>query len=279
MQSTKAARGTLYLTVQQLIQYLAAFIFYAGLARFITQTEVGLWSILTASTAVFTTLTLLGLPVATQKYVSENYGRGDLSLAASISRLSFTIVALSTLPTLTAALLLSSSLSTLIPGGAEYAIPFILILSASAILNFTALYGAGMLGLGMCLEVAVQNLAFILISKASGLALAYRGYGLSAHLVKTLYLPFYSTLVELSEMVEVQVKEVDPQGRISIPIEWRKNWKSRKLVLVRRGDRIEVVPVEPTLPSNLFDSIRISEKVDFADPHSLKRALFELQEH
>jgi len=35
-------------------------------------------SILTASTAVFTTLTLFGLPVATQKYVSENYGRGDL---------------------------------------------------------------------------------------------------------------------------------------------------------------------------------------------------------
>ena len=94
MQSGKAARGTLYLAIQQLIQYLAAFIFYVGVARFITQAEVGLWSILTASTAVFTTLTLLGLPVATQKYVSENYGRGDLSSAASVSRLSFTIVAL-----------------------------------------------------------------------------------------------------------------------------------------------------------------------------------------
>jgi len=30
--------------------------------------------------------------VATQKYVSENYGRGDLDAAASVSRLSFTIV-------------------------------------------------------------------------------------------------------------------------------------------------------------------------------------------
>jgi len=178
MQSSKAARGTLYLTVQQLIQYLAALIFYVGVARFITQAEVGLWSIMTASTAVFTTLTLLGLPVATQKYVSENYGRGDLGSAASISRLSFRIIVLSTLPALTVVLLLSPSLSTLILGGAEYTIPFILILSASAILNFTALYGAGMLGLGMYLQVAVQNLAFILISKASGLALAYRGYGL-----------------------------------------------------------------------------------------------------
>ena len=178
MQSTMAARGTLYLAMQQFIQYLVAFIFYAGVARFITQAEVGLWSILTASTAVFTTLTLLGLPVATQKYVSENYGRGDLGSAASISRLSFTVVALSTLPALTVVLLLSPSLSTLILGGAEYTIPFILVLSASAMLNFTALYGADMLGLGMYLEVAVQNLAFILISKAAGLALAYVGYGL-----------------------------------------------------------------------------------------------------
>jgi len=109
---------------------------------------------LTASTAVFTTLTLLGLPVATQKYVSENYGRSDLGVTASISQLSFTIVALSTLPTLTAALLLSSSLSTLILAEAEYTISFILILSASAILNFTALYGAGILGLEMYLEAS-----------------------------------------------------------------------------------------------------------------------------
>jgi len=78
MQSTKAARGTLYLAIQQLIQFLAAFIFYAGVARFITQTEVGLWSILTASTAVLTTLTLLELPVTTQKYVSENCARAQL---------------------------------------------------------------------------------------------------------------------------------------------------------------------------------------------------------
>ena len=178
MRSTKAARGTLYLTIQQVIQYLAAFIFYASVARFITQTEVGLWSILMATTAVFTTLTLLGLPVATQKYVSENHGRGDLREAASISRLSFTIVALATLPILTMILLLSSPLSTLILEGTEHTIPLILVLGASAILNFTALYGAEMLGLGMYLEVAVQNLAFILVSKATGLVLAYLWHGL-----------------------------------------------------------------------------------------------------
>jgi len=44
--------------------------------------------------------------------------------------------------------------SKLILAEAEYTIPFILILSASAILNFTALYGASMLGLGMYLEAS-----------------------------------------------------------------------------------------------------------------------------
>jgi len=178
MRSSKAARGTLYLTVQQLIQYLAAFIFYGAVARLISQAEVGLWSVMTASTAVFSTFTLLGLPVAAQKYVSENYGRGDLGVAASISRLGFTVVAFSTLSTLAAVLLLSPSLPMLLLGTTEYTFPFILVLSTSAILNFTTLYGADMLGLGMYTQVAIQNLAFFLISRGSGLALAYGGYGL-----------------------------------------------------------------------------------------------------
>ena len=77
------------------------------------------------------------------------------------------------------------------------------------------------------------------------------------------------------EMEESVVKKVDPQGRISIPIEWRRDWKSDKVVLKRRGDSIEVTPIEPISPSSLFDSIKIGDEVDFTDPHSLKKALLE----
>lgn len=73
------------------------------------------------------------------------------------------------------------------------------------------------------------------------------------------------------------VKEVDSQGRVSIPMRWRKGWKTRKLVLIKRGNKIEIIPIEPTSPSNLFDSIKISKNVDFADPHSLRKALLELE--
>lgn len=76
-------------------------------------------------------------------------------------------------------------------------------------------------------------------------------------------------------MEESVVKRVDPQGRISIPVEWRKGWKSDRVVLRRLGDRIEVTPIEPTLPSSLFDSIEVGDEVDLTDPRSLRRALLE----
>ena len=80
-------------------------------------------------------------------------------------------------------------------------------------------------------------------------------------------------------MEEVIVKEVDSQGRISIPVDWRRKWKSRKLVLRKIGNRIELIPIEPTLPSEMFDAVEIQEDVDFTDPHSLKKALLELSKH
>ena len=74
------------------------------------------------------------------------------------------------------------------------------------------------------------------------------------------------------------MRKVDPQGRISIPAEWLRSWKSKKVVLTRHGNKIEVVPMVTILPSSLFDSIKISKNVDFTDPHSLRKALLELRD-
>jgi bifunctional DNA-binding transcriptional regulator/antitoxin component of YhaV-PrlF toxin-antitoxin module len=74
------------------------------------------------------------------------------------------------------------------------------------------------------------------------------------------------------------VKRVDSQGRISIPVEWRRGWKSDRVILRRHGDRVEVTPIEPIPPSSLFDSIKVGDDVDFTDPHSLRRALLEPEE-
>ena len=98
-------------------------------------------------------------------------------------------------------------------------------------------------------------------------------------LVKDLNLAFFFNLVESFELVEVVLKSLDAQGRVAIPAAWRRGWKSGKVILIRRGGKIELSPVEPMLPSSLFDSIKIVDDVDFIDSHSLKRALLERSAH
>jgi|YelNatPaOPRAMG01_1025707.scaffolds.fasta_scaffold33688_2 bifunctional DNA-binding transcriptional regulator/antitoxin component of YhaV-PrlF toxin-antitoxin module len=78
-------------------------------------------------------------------------------------------------------------------------------------------------------------------------------------------------------MAEIVVREIDSQGRVSIPARWRKSFKSRKLALIKREDKIEIVSIEALSPSALFDSINVSEHVDFTDPHSLRKALMEYE--
>lgn len=94
-------------------------------------------------------------------------------------------------------------------------------------------------------------------------------------MVICLYLEMMPFLVDLCGMEETIVKRVDEQGRVSIPVGWRKDWKSDKVVLRKKGSIIEMIPIEPVSPSTLFDSIEITNDVDFADSHSLKRALME----
>ncbi len=95
------------------------------------------------------------------------------------------------------------------------------------------------------------------------------------NLVIYLYLVAEYVVVAVIFMEETVVRKIDPQGRVSIPVHWRKSWKTDKVVLKRNGDRIQVIPIEPTLPSDLFDSVEMGDKVDFTDPHSLRRAFME----
>lgn len=98
-------------------------------------------------------------------------------------------------------------------------------------------------------------------------------------LVKCLYLTFYNILVETVKLVETTLKKLDAQGRIAIPAAWRRSWKSGKVILIKRGEKIELSPIELVSPSSLFDSIEISDNVDFTDSHSLRRALLERTAH
>jgi hypothetical protein len=77
-------------------------------------------------------------------------------------------------------------------------------------------------------------------------------------------------------MSDVVVKRIDAQGRISLPVDWRRDWKSNKVVLTKLGSSIQVSPIEPLSPSELFDSIEVPADVDISDSHALRRGLLEM---
>ena len=72
----------------------------------------------------------------------------------------------------------------------------------------------------------------------------------------------------------VVVRRLDPRGRIAIPADWRAEWKSDRVVLTWRKGKVEVSSIKPVDLTSLFDSISVSDRVDFTDPHSLRKALF-----
>ena len=73
-------------------------------------------------------------------------------------------------------------------------------------------------------------------------------------------------------MEESTLKTVDAQGRVLIPAEWRKDWKTDKVILTRDGDEIKLKPIKSVSIETFFDSIIVEDDTDFTDPHSIERA-------
>ena len=74
-------------------------------------------------------------------------------------------------------------------------------------------------------------------------------------------------------MDESVIKTIDSQGRIIIPAEMRRAWKSDKVMVIKDNDEIRIVPLETLQPSELFDSIKVDDDLDLTDSHTLMKAL------
>lgn len=74
---------------------------------------------------------------------------------------------------------------------------------------------------------------------------------------------------------QVEIKEIDDQGRIVIPKVWRKSkLKTRKVLLkLRRDNSIEIVPFDSLDLTKYFDSAEVDVESPLSDWHSLKREL------
>jgi O-antigen/teichoic acid export membrane protein len=140
------ASGTFYLTVMQASQYVIAFVFYVVVARVLSPSEVGSFSLLLMVLAVFNTLTLLALNNAVIKYVSESMRAGDGERAASTSSKALKLILGASLPALAVGLASSPMLSAYAGTGV---LEVSGILASAFILNLTSYYGAVMYGLSM----------------------------------------------------------------------------------------------------------------------------------
>jgi len=160
------------LTVMQASQYAAAFAFYVVVARILSPSEVGSFSLLLMVLAVFNTLTLLALNNAVVKYVSESMGAGDAERAASASKKAFRLIVGVSLPALAVGLSCSPMLSAYTGTG----LPEVsAILTSAFILNLTSYYGAVMYGLSMFKHVSIQNILYAFSTRIMGLFLAFAG--------------------------------------------------------------------------------------------------------
>jgi bifunctional DNA-binding transcriptional regulator/antitoxin component of YhaV-PrlF toxin-antitoxin module len=70
------------------------------------------------------------------------------------------------------------------------------------------------------------------------------------------------------------LKDIDEQGRIVIPAEWRKKYlRGSKVILRNRGEVLEIRPREKVDLTAFFDRAEVEIKSNLSDWHALRREL------
>ncbi|HTD80812.1 MAG TPA: AbrB/MazE/SpoVT family DNA-binding domain-containing protein [Thermoplasmata archaeon] len=74
--------------------------------------------------------------------------------------------------------------------------------------------------------------------------------------------------------MRIMLKEVDPQGRIVLPADWRrKHLRGDKVLLRPKGDVLEIVPQDKVDLTAYFDAADVDVKSDLSDWHAVRREL------
>ena len=74
--------------------------------------------------------------------------------------------------------------------------------------------------------------------------------------------------------MKVEIKDVDGQGRVVIPKEWRDKYlKGGKAVLVLKEDLIEIRPLKRVSLTDYFDRVEVDIKSDLSDWHKVRKEL------
>src|SRR6266581_9280331 len=142
------ARGTAYITGQQVIVYLTYFLFYVVTTRVLTRAEIGAVSLLAATMAAFNTLTQLALPQAATRFISRHLASGERSLAGSVASTTLRLIILLAVPLAFVAILFVPSINSTLFVSGNYTLALVITFVCGVVLDVYLLYGAYFLGAG-----------------------------------------------------------------------------------------------------------------------------------
>ena len=74
--------------------------------------------------------------------------------------------------------------------------------------------------------------------------------------------------------MQVEIKNVDNQGRIMLPKDWRDRYlKGKKAIIVYKGDVVEIRPFVESDLTKFFDKVEVDLKSDLSDWHNVRKEL------
>jgi AbrB family looped-hinge helix DNA binding protein len=75
-------------------------------------------------------------------------------------------------------------------------------------------------------------------------------------------------------MAQVEIKELDAQGRIVIPKAWRsKHLRGNRVIVKLKEEGVEIVPYASLDLTKFFDRLPVDLKSDLRDWHAVRREL------
>jgi len=180
LEANSVAKGTVQIALTNAIQYLVIGLFYVIVTRTgaLTQTQLGILSVLFFLASTFSIFTELALSTALTKFTSENLGKDRPKEAAAIQKTVTRTVLTLSLAGFAVATFSSRSLSQYFWNEPAYAPLIILMFGLAFLSNLRAVYISGLQALRLFGKMAAVALIFIVLSRFIAAALALLQLGI-----------------------------------------------------------------------------------------------------
>jgi len=179
MENGNIAEGTLKITLANTFQYVIIALFYMIVTKTnaLTQTDIGTLSILSFLASTFSLLTLIALPTALTKFISEKVGKNQKEEATASQKTVTKTVAILSIAGFVVAVLLSQLISQQLWNNTEYIILLILNFTYAVLLNIRQLCDSILRALYLFGKMATITITFIISSRVTAILLVLLNMG------------------------------------------------------------------------------------------------------